>query len=372
MKAEELVESGFVSADINEPLSKLIGRMEKENAGEAFIFDAGKLAGIFDHERLLRSKINVDELKVGNFQKKVPYVRKDASLFDLAAKFSDADSHILPVFDDDQFIGGVHVRNLLLNGSGLGIDSISMDKAKSHVSPLLESDSISTVLSYMYNNKLREILVRDSSDKVVGLVKHRDLMFNYYKQSSTKVEKEKAGMAYKKGSLELKELPVSNFMLDYETSLFKDVPDIQNLLNAMARNSSTSVFFEQDSNYYVISAVEILKGIVKSRVEYPDNIHFMGLEDMGLDEFTKAKVHNIASRQGEKLNYYINGEFELFFHFKKYKKEGTKNKFSVNVRVNSPKSKAISHRAYDWDAITATRKAIESILNQLKKDGKKD
>ena len=371
MKAVDLAKEGFISVDLNEPVSKLIGRMQKENAGEAFVFDAGKLIGVFDHERLLRSKINVDELKAGNFQKKVPAIKKDASLLDVASKFLDAGSHVLPVFDGEEFLGGIHLRDLLLNGSDLGLSKVSVEEVKQYIVPLLESDGISTTLSYMYNNKLMEALVKDESNRVTGLVRHTDLMLNYYKQSSTNVEKEKAGMAHKKGPVELKGLPISNFMGEYEPYVFHESPSVSEVLKVMSDSSTTSAFVKQDDGYYIVTAWELLKNLVKSKVEYSENIFYMGLEDMELDEFTKAKVQKIASRQGDKLGYYIDGDFELVFHFKKYKKEGAKSKFSVNARVNSPDSKAISHRAHDWDAVVATRKAIESILNQMKKDNKK-
>lgn len=372
MKVEELVRNDYVTAEINEPVSKLIGRLEKAGTSEAFIFEVGDFLGVFDHEKFSRSKINVEEMKVGNFEKRVPKIKKGASLFEMDYNFVISDSHILPVFDEeDSFIGGVHIRDLLNNAEELGLDNVEMDSVKQHITPFLEEESVSATLSFMYKNKLREVLVKDKKEKVLGMLKHLDLMLNYYRHLSPKIEKEKAGMISKGGSMELKNLPIRSFISDYEAPVFEEIPKPKAVLKEMENKGTTSVFLKQDEDYYIITAKELVNKLVHHNMPYKENIFYAGLEDLDLDEFVKARVQKAAARQGDKLSYYIDEEFELTLHFKKYKKEGGKNKFSVNARVTSPKTKAISHRAHGWDAVAATRMAIDSLLNQVKKEEKK-
>ncbi len=372
MKVEELIKDEFVRADINEPVSKLIGRLEQANTSEAFIFDGANFVGVFDHEKFSRSKINVEEMKVGNFEKRVPKIKKGASLFEMDYNFVISDSHILPVFDEeDAFIGGVYILDLLKNASELGIDNLDMDAAKRHISPFLEDESVSATMSFMYRNKLREVLVKDKKENVIGVLRHIDLMINYYRHMTPKTEKEKAGMISKGGSVELKNLPIKGFVSSYDVPLFESDLTTKAVLKEMDEKKTTSVFVKMDEDYYVITAKELVTKLVRHNMPYKENIFYAGLEDLDLDEFVKARLQRAASRLGDKLSYFIDEDFELTLHFKKYKKEGTNNKISVNARVTSPKTKAISHRAHDWDAVAATRIAIESLLNQLKKEDKK-
>lgn len=368
MNIQNMANKDCVVADVAEPVSKLIGKLERNDSSEAFVFDDSNLVGVFDHEKFTRSKVSIDKLKVGNFEKRVPKIKKATSLFELAYHFIVSDSHILPFLDEsDNFVGGLHISELLKNSDELGIKNLELDTIKSHIPLFMKDDSVSAALRFMYKNKLREALVKDNKGKLLGMIKRLDLMLNYYRQLSSNVEKEKAGMVSKGGSVELKNLPVENFISDYEAPVFDVKQSLETLVREMIEKGTTSVFLRDDEDFYFITAKDIVNKLVQINMPYKENIFYSGLEELGLDDFTKARVQRAASRLGDKLSHYIESDFELTLHLKKYKKEGEKNKYSVNARVFSSHSRAISHRAYGWDPVAATREAIEALLNQVKK-----
>ncbi len=97
---------------------------------------------------------------------------------------------------------------------------------------------------------------------------------------------------------------------------------------------------------------------------HEDIIEFVGLSD--LDETEKEILNTLSTEYYQKLKRTLKNVTSLVVHIKKYKKQGTKHKFSINVRAIAPTRAFESTKAADWDLARTLHKAFKDLENQIK------
>ena len=97
---------------------------------------------------------------------------------------------------------------------------------------------------------------------------------------------------------------------------------------------------------------------------HEDIIEFVGLRD--LDESEKEVLNTLSTEYYQKLKRTLKNVTSLVVHVKKYKKQGAKQKYSVNIKAIAPTRAFESTKAADWDFPRTLHKAFKDLENQIK------
>lgn len=102
----------------------------------------------------------------------------------------------------------------------------------------------------------------------------------------------------------------------------------------------------------------------------PDNftIKFVGLEKTKLNPEQKEELYRIAYQEALKLGRGIDFNFDLYLHVKEYQKDSKKQRYSVNLKLLSPKKIMVSDKSKkgSWKVEQAVRESFKNAKNNFK------
>jgi len=86
-----------------------------------------------------------------------------------------------------------------------------------------------------------------------------------------------------------------------------------------------------------------------------------------LEKYDQQALQKICANEALKLQRAVNNEnFALHVHLKRYEKDGSRCKYSINMRVEFP-GRIVSISQDDWDWRTAVRKTFANAKNKVQK-----
>ena len=92
-------------------------------------------------------------------------------------------------------------------------------------------------------------------------------------------------------------------------------------------------------------------------------IQYVGIHDLPIEE--QDIINDIATKEFEKIKQELKNTISLVIHVKCYNKQGTRNKYSLHIRVLAPTQIIESCKSHDWDLVRAIRKSFEDIHHQI-------
>src|SRR5574341_434691 len=120
--AQDLMRKDYVSVDVKDTVSELLGALKKAKEHCALVFDGKKYLGTVAKRFLLSSRIDPSTMKVGNITKKrskskteffVPELDPDTDIKEICKLMSGSDSHVLPVLEKGKVIGIVQASDVV-------------------------------------------------------------------------------------------------------------------------------------------------------------------------------------------------------------------------------------------------------------------
>ena len=112
--AKDVMSTEFVKVDVDETISRLLGRMKKERDTVALVFDKDVFKGVLSKKWLLSSRIDTSTMKVNNILKHrtrakssffVPQIAQSTVLKEVCRLLATADVRALPVVEKKKVIG---------------------------------------------------------------------------------------------------------------------------------------------------------------------------------------------------------------------------------------------------------------------------
>ena len=88
-------------------------------------------------------------------------------------------------------------------------------------------------------------------------------------------------------------------------------------------------------------------------------IQIIGIKD--LDEMEIESVNRISNKYYSKIQRDINNIKTLVVHIKAYKKQGTRRKYAIHIKIIAPTRMFVSTKAMDWNLETSLHKSFESL-----------
>ena len=174
--AKELMIVKYPAVKSGDTISTFIGLIRKTHQHWAVVLDEkGRYEGMADKKLLMRSRIDVQKMKVRHCVVSSPILSQEDDLKIMLRKFLSSDVKALPVFNGKQLIGVVPVINVLNYFKPI----ISKVKAQEIMPKTLmtikETESIGKVLNLMTQKKLHHVPVVDDG-KLVGIISLEDIL----------------------------------------------------------------------------------------------------------------------------------------------------------------------------------------------------
>ncbi len=93
-------------------------------------------------------------------------------------------------------------------------------------------------------------------------------------------------------------------------------------------------------------------------------IQFIGLNE--LEDIEKDMVNRITTQYYQKIKRALKNIISFVVHIKQHKKSGHVSKYSIHIRVKSPKRMFESAKDADFDLARALHKSFENIETEIK------
>ena len=94
----------------------------------------------------------------------------------------------------------------------------------------------------------------------------------------------------------------------------------------------------------------------------PENLEIVGLSELNV--FEKAQVSLLLSKYKIKIRRLLDDISNIKIHLKKYKKAGHTSKYSLHIKIFTPK-KTFEVEKVDWNITKSLRKSFEALVNEI-------
>ena len=279
--AKELMRKDYVSIDVKDTISHMLGRMKKAKVHSAVVFDGKKYKGIAAKRFLLTSRIQPDKMKVGNITKKrskskitffVPTLKLGTDIKEICRLMAAADTHMLPVIDKNKVVGVVSAHELVKEIStayrGLACDEL----ASMNVETASPDDQLMKIIQKMNRGGFDHVPLVDSQGKLTGMIAMADLIekrqvWNLKAQHISRAASHQKGSrsGYDHGEKEnLLNLPARNCMTYKTTCCTAPNTKIPDAIKIMSRNNVCNiVLVKYDKPVGILTIKDILEDYAK-------------------------------------------------------------------------------------------------------------
>lgn len=281
MNASDIITKRYVAVDLNDTVSKMIGKMRRAKMHQAVVFDGKKYKGLIDRKFLLSSRIDPSQMKVGNAVKKrsksktpfyVSRITPDASIPTVVEKMNTSSVHVLPVIQNEKVIGIIRALDVVnaIKDAFQGIkceEIIPNQKLKS----LRFDDEIGKLIELMNDDNITHVPIVDKMERITGIVSLSNFMeeftlWNAFKRLKIHHHIGKSGKELSRGPGEkenMLKIPVEQVM---SSEVVKITPSssVKKAIQEMHENNVSSVVISQNGKPLgIITAKDILNTYVK-------------------------------------------------------------------------------------------------------------
>ena len=279
----------------------------------------------------------------------------------------------VPVQKDKQIIG-------VVTGVALAQLAAALPEAKSwkvsdikYVKPfkVTKNDPLSKAMEVMHDEHIDHVPIFDQG-KLYGVMSYKDVVRKYLNWSpqrevSAKFNKMASSRSAETDIPRLGSLAVSSFSTNDNVLTITENKSLKEAVTIMVQHNVADLVVMQGEEFKGLLMVKnILRRIGSLKIPQNFNIQFVGMNTVGLESYQIYNIQKIASNEAFKLQRKIHNEFKLVVHIKEYEKDGTKHKYTVNLRIEYP-GRIVTSSDDDWDIETALRKAFENAQNELEK-----
>lgn len=180
MAVRDVLSSHFVSVDVDDTISRLLGKLRTLDELSAVVFRGAKVLGMADKRKFLRTRLDAKKMKVKHVVTMVPHLSLEDSELEAVRLLNAADVHTLPVLKDGKVVGVVHAREVLKALApffkGYKLSDISTTKLFS----LDENEPISKAINQFREKGFDHVPVLDKKGNLIGIVSTTDLLEKYF------------------------------------------------------------------------------------------------------------------------------------------------------------------------------------------------
>ncbi|MBI2102927.1 CBS domain-containing protein [Candidatus Woesearchaeota archaeon] len=364
----------FLRLDTEMSVSEMIGSLKKASSKLGLVFRNGKYVGLVEKKRLLRVNLDPVTTKIGNYLHAAPVVNEHADVIETAYMMHQSNTDLVPIASANTIIGVLPAISLLHVAAELPEtkevrvgDLRVLENLKVKV-----DEPLAKALQLMFTEKVDELPVFDAKG-LYGVLSVQDVLREFMvwpakREYSAKMKKEKGGSrSAEVDTPTLANLPVSSFSTNENLQKIDLNDRFGDAVQQMEKNNISCLMVYSGKQYVGLLSVKgLLRYVASLEVPQNFNIQYVGLNAVKLASYEKESFQKVASNESFKLQRLVHNDFKLVIHLKAYDKDGTRQKYSVTMRLDYP-GKLVEATAVDWDIVTALRKAFDGTKNELQK-----
>ncbi|RLE46849.1 hypothetical protein DRJ22_00860 [Candidatus Woesearchaeota archaeon] len=264
VEVKDILTKSFVKIDINDTVSKMIGKLKKAKKYYGLAFDKGKYLGFVGKRFLLTNRINPSVMKVKNILKKrsksktpffVPVLKPETSLQEACRLIASADVRALPVMDKSKkIIGVLDAVDIAkaIKDEYKGIPCVELASMK--LVKVKYDERMDRVFNLMNRKNIDHIPVVDEKNRIIGLIAMGDIMEEYHVWEKFVAQKIPKSVTHGSGKqtcyehgekISILSVPVENILIKNVCTINPD-KDIKTALQKMIKSDKSSVILVED------------------------------------------------------------------------------------------------------------------------------
>ncbi|MEM3126751.1 MAG: CBS domain-containing protein [Candidatus Woesearchaeota archaeon] len=378
MEAKDIIQKEFVKINKDDNISQFANSLKRDKHKTGLVFDGDDFLGIISFRHLIHARVQPHATKIGNHVAHVPHLRENTDILDVAYFMFHSNARALPVFDNDKVVGIVEATDVVAQTKNYSeIKNKKVGDLSLKSSPIVnEKDRLGKLLQIFQDEDVDRVPIVDDKKNLSGIVAFTDIIEKYYLQtvkgdhgSSSKAKM--GGISYVGELPDLDALSVSNFMnkIDLVTATKNDT--LGNVVQLMSSNNVSSVIIvEGKTPVSIITKRDILGEMLKLKEQIKFLIKYIGLNDLLIEENTRAMVAKMAEHHAAKLEHFVPNIQEMDIHFKQHKedgKEGKRHRFSVHIRLVAPTRIFTSTKSTGWNIFRVLHDSFIDLEHQIQK-----
>ncbi|MCK4443190.1 MAG: CBS domain-containing protein [Thermoplasmata archaeon] len=355
--ARDLMSKKPVTAEPDEHLSEVIGRMKEKDVHEVLIVDDGELLGIVSYDSLIRRRGLPPTTRASHMMDHVAHVEEDWTLLQIAETTLTTGLRALPVKKGRDLVGVISRSDLIT--SILDFPELAETSVESVMSPsvtcVYENDSVSRARHVMQELDARSIPVTDEYGLLVGVVGQKDI-------GPLVVQSQRRGedAGLDSGPLDV---DVKSIMQSPPITVTKEdtVSDVVKLMKKHV--VSNIIVSEKKAPLGIVTQIDLVELLVVHGKGEEVYVQITGLEEGPevYDEMYEAigkTMKRIAKMATPRV---------LNFHIVKHHSRGDRFKHSIRGRLTTEHEMYYA-KGYDWDLFVT----LDEVLDQLERDVKRE
>ncbi len=252
MVNKRLIKKRYISVDISDSISTLIGKLKQNNAKTALVFDKNNFKGIADTHQLIRTKIDPNEAKVKKIIKHIPSLSGEEDIKETVRLMYTGETRILPVIKEEQVIGIVHSKDIIQE---LAKTKHSKKKVKEIMTlepvTIKQDSSIGEAISIMKEKHISRIPIVDEQGNLVNIAALTDFMYKFTLEQQSRTERKgrespaKRTKSFKAQKTDLNKFPVKNIATPILVTASPD-DTLERIIGKMERFDISSIVVKED------------------------------------------------------------------------------------------------------------------------------
>ncbi len=370
LRAKDLVSSAFVSVQVNDTLSKVLGALKQKDAKEAIVLDKTTLVGLISDSGLLRN-VNITKTKASTVMRTLPSVSPTDSFDRIVTLMRDADVRILPVLEKNKVVGVITAQSVLsaLQSSDVFASVTAKDLATFHPRTIAETDTVSKAMSQMKEWNVRKLPVIDSKKKTVGVLRTESVAIDIVLGMD---RHERDGFRRGKNTNSMKKESAANILV--RSMMDEDVPTVSSsekgkkVLQYLSRDSNPTVLVTNNGSFGLVSVQNVLDVFLNASKSSSSGltspISITHLPD--IDEIDRAFVEETLQRTYAKVERILKSDHTMHVVYKQLNKDHLRRKTEVKISIQGA-GKTLNASASDWKVRLATKEACAALEHELEK-----
>lgn len=370
LRAKDLVSQNFVSVQVNDMLSKVLGALKQKDTKEALVMDKTSLVGLISDSGLLRN-VDITKTKASTVMRTLPSVSPTDSFDRVVTLMRDADIRILPVVEKNKVVGVITAQSVLsaLQSSDVFASVTAKDLATFHPRVVNDTDPVSKAVSQMRDWNVRKLPVLDSKKKTVGVLRAESVAIDIVLGMD---RHERDGFRRGKNTNSMKKESAANILV--RSSMDENVPTVspsekgKKVLQFLSRDSNPTVLVTNNGSTGLVSVQSVLDVFLNaskpSKTGLSSPVFITHLPD--IDEIDRGFVEQLLQRMYDKVERIMKNEHTMRVVYKQSNKDGLRRKTAVHITIQGA-GKSLSASAEDWKVRLATKEACVALEHEVEK-----
>lgn len=364
---KELIQHDYEVVDSNEPVSKVVPMLEKQDPEKAhaiLVKESGEISGVIRERDLIRGSamVNPHETKIKNFIVRTGTTDISELTPDKVARRFVEDSTPFVLVRSNNELGLIYVNDFLRNSVGDLQKRKIREIMNPHVITVKDSDSVAKSLATMRKHGIDRLIVLDEHNKPAGLVTGKDIVDRVI--SSKKDDRLGGGSGEKDKTLSI----MVDSIMSYPLTTVLKTDTIKTVVEVMLENKISSVAVTKDGILEgIVTKKDVLETMVRTQAPTRYDVQLV-TKEIDLDDSEKQNVLNDVEKVLNKFLDFI-GETIIFVYIKRHK-EKFRGLPLIHVRLRLTSEQGVFFATGEsWGvefAVNATLKKLEREVLQEK------